>query len=216
MVRDSSRMWRSSSRAILTRALLLGACQAARDPAGPLLRQQSAARQGLLGPEVVQVPEQVIVEGGAHPNEPFAVIDQQPDLELDARQLGNRQPIKALPQRGTGDGERVDAIRLAALAAAAALPGHQPRRDPHHALAVDQQESLERARDVAAVLQRPYPLGAQPARPIHHGGEPALADVNGLVAEQLAGCRRDRGDRVRALVHVRTEHDHGLRPFHLD
>jgi len=38
----------------------------------------------------VQVPEQIVVECGAHPNEPFAVIDQQPDVELDAGQLGDR------------------------------------------------------------------------------------------------------------------------------
>ena len=37
-----------------------------------------------------------------------------------------------------------------------------------------------------------------------------------LLAEQLAGRRRDRGDRVRALVGVRTEHDHDLRPPPLD
>jgi hypothetical protein len=62
---------------------LLAACQAPCDPAGPLLRQQRAAGKRLLGPEVVQVPEQVVVERGAHPNEPFAMIDQQPDVELD-------------------------------------------------------------------------------------------------------------------------------------
>jgi hypothetical protein len=67
---------------------------------------------------------------------------------------------------------------------------------------------------MAAIFQRPHPLCTQPARPIHRDGEPALADVDGLVADQLPGSRRYRGDRVRALVHVRTEHDHGLRPFH--
>jgi hypothetical protein len=45
----------------------------------------------------VQVPEQVVIDGGAHANQTFAMIDQQPDLELDARQLRDRQPIHALP-----------------------------------------------------------------------------------------------------------------------
>jgi hypothetical protein len=128
----------------------------------------------------------------------------------------DRQPIKARPQRGAGDSERVDRVGLAAVAAAAPLAGHQPRRNPDDALATDQQEPRERAAHMPAVLRRPHPLGAQPARPIQHDGEPALADLDGLVAEQLAGCRRDRGDSVRALVHVRTEHHHGLRPLHLD
>ena len=44
----------------------------------------------------MQVQEQVVVERGAHPNEAFTMIDQQPDVELDARQLGDRQPIEAL------------------------------------------------------------------------------------------------------------------------
>jgi hypothetical protein len=38
----------------------------------------------------VPVPEQIVVERGAHPNEPCAVVDQQPDVELDAGQLGGR------------------------------------------------------------------------------------------------------------------------------
>ena len=58
----------------------------------------------------MQVPEQVVVERGAHPNEPFAVVDQQPDVELDAGQLGHRQPVNAFPERSAGDSHRVDAV----------------------------------------------------------------------------------------------------------
>src|SRR5439155_661638 len=52
------------------------------------------------------------------------------------------------------------------------------------------------------------------ACPIQRRGESAITDLDGLVAQQLAVDHRDRGDRVRALVHVRTEHDHDPRPFH--
>jgi hypothetical protein len=72
----------------------------------------------------VQVPEQVVVERGAHPDEPFAVIDQQPDVELDAGQLGHRQPVDAFAQRRAGDGEGIDAVGLAAITPGAALAGH--------------------------------------------------------------------------------------------
>ena len=119
------------------------------------------------------MPEQVVVERDAHPNEPFAVIDQQPDVELDAGQLGDRQPVQAFAQRRPGDGDRVDAVGLAAIAAGAALAGHQPRRDANDALAVDEQKPLEGARDVPAVLQRPDPLVAQAARPVQRRGEAA-------------------------------------------
>ena len=59
-----------------------------------------------------------------------------------------------------------------------------------------------------AVLQRPHPFAAEPARPEHQRSEALRADLDRLLAHQLAGGRRDRGDRVRALVGVRTEHDH--------
>jgi hypothetical protein len=162
----------------------------------------------------VQVPEQIVVERGAHPDEPFAVIDQQPDIQFDAGQLGHRQPLHALAQRRARDGERVDAVRLAAITAGATLSGHQPRRHADDPLAVDEQEPLKRARDVAAVLQRPDPFVAQAGGPIERRGEPAVTNLDRLVVEQLAGTRADGGEGVRALVQVRAEHDHGLRPFH--
>jgi hypothetical protein len=195
---------------------LLGAGQAAADPRRPLLREQRAARQRELGPEVVQVPEQVVVERDPHANEPFAVIDQQPDVELNSGQLGDRQAVQAFAQCGPADGDGVDAIGLAAIAAAAALARRQPRRDANHALATDEQKPLESSRDVPAVLQRPDPLAAQAASPVQGRGKAASADLDGLLSSHLAGRRADRGDRVRSLVHVRTEHDHDPVPFHLD
>ena len=92
------------------------------------LREQRAARQRQLGPEVVQVPEQVVVERDAHADEPFAVIDQQPDVELDAGQLGDRQrsrPSRSAARATASASIRSDLPRSRPLARA----GHQPRRD---------------------------------------------------------------------------------------
>src|SRR4051812_45038700 len=97
---------------------------------------------------------------------------------------------------------------------APALAGHQPGQDAQDPLAMDEQEPLERAGDAAAVLQRPDPLGAQAGGPIERRGEPAITDRDRRVAEQLASGRADGGEGVRALMHVRTDHDHRLRPFH--
>ena len=66
------------------------------------------------------MPEQVVVERDAHANEPFAVIDEQPDVELDSGQFGDRQALQAFSQRGAGDGDGIDAIGLAAIPPAAA------------------------------------------------------------------------------------------------
>jgi hypothetical protein len=133
---------------------------------------QRAPGEGLLGPEVVQVPEQVVVERGAHPHEPFAVIDQQPDVELDAGQLGDRQPLHALAQGRAGDGQRVDAVGLTAITAGAALAGHQPGRHANDALAADEQEPLEGTGHMATVLQRPHPTVAQPPGPLQPAANP--------------------------------------------
>ena len=77
-----------------------------------------------LGPEVVQVPLQRVVERDARADQPLAVVDQQPDVELRAGQRRRRQRLDARRQRGARDRERVDPIGLAALAARA------PRRRP--------------------------------------------------------------------------------------
>ncbi|MFN2466508.1 MAG: hypothetical protein ABR521_00015 [Gaiellaceae bacterium] len=68
---------------------------------------------------------------------------------------------------------------------------------------------------MAAVLERPHPLRAQPARPGERRAEPPISDPHEPVVHQLSGFAGNGGDRMRALVHVRTEHDHGFCPFHL-
>ena len=39
-------------------------------------------RLGELGPEIVRVPLQRVVEPDARPDQPFAMVDKQPDVEL--------------------------------------------------------------------------------------------------------------------------------------
>jgi hypothetical protein len=96
------------------------------------------------------------------------------------------------------------------------------RRGAHRPSAASRPE-LRARRGPAGTAQTPRrragsPPAPTPARcpgraPTERRREPAGADLHGLVAEQLTGRRGDRPDRVRALVHVRTEHDHGLRPL---
>src|SRR4029079_18801650 len=173
-------------------------------------REQRAAGERELGPEVVQVPLQRVVEPHALADQTVAMIDQQPHIELGPVKLRAWQLAEAFAQGRAGDGERVDAIGLTALARAAAGVAHELGRDPHHAFAAADQETLERAGDVSAILQRPRPLTAETPRPTQELREAASADSDGLLALQLAGARSDCGDRVRALVGVRTEHDHRL------
>ena len=142
----------------------------------------------------------------------LAMIDQQPQIELGPIQVGGRKRGEALAQRGPRDADRVDAVRLAARARALARLGHQVGRDAQHPLAALDQEPLDGPGHVPAVLQRPDALIAELARPRQQPAEPRAADLDRALAHQLAGRRADAGDRVRALVGVRAEHNHGSRP----
>src|SRR3954466_13239134 len=191
---------------------LLGPGQAPRDPRAPLLREQGATWQLELGPEVVELPQQRAVELDAVTNKAFAVVDEQAEVELGPVQMSGREGLQPLPQRGTGDVERVDRVGLAALAGAPARIGGQVRRNPQHALAALDQKSLQRPRHVPAVFKRPRPLAVDASRPSQQGAESAQADRDGLLAQEFAGRGRDGRDGVRTLVGVRAEHDHGPRP----
>ena len=103
---------------------LLGAREPAGDPRAPAAVEQRAARQLQLGPEVVQMPLQRVVERDALADQPLAVIDEQPQVELGTVQLRGRQRVQAFAQRRPGDRDRVDAVGLPAPASVA------PRRRP--------------------------------------------------------------------------------------
>jgi hypothetical protein len=76
------------------------------------------------------MPLQRAVELDAVADEALAVVDEQPQIELGPIQVRCRKGLQSLLQRGAGDVERVDRVRLAALARAFARVGGQVRRDP--------------------------------------------------------------------------------------
>ena len=131
------------------------------------------------------MPEHVVVERHSHLHQPLAVIDQQPDLKLGARQRSARQLVYAFAKRGARHGDGVDLIGLSALAAAASFTGHQPRGDPDDSFAVDQKKPLKGPRHVPAVLKRPDPLITQAPRPIQRRAKAALTDSHRLATKQL-------------------------------
>ena len=52
------------------------------------------------------MPLQRVIEPDALTNEPFAVIDQQPQIQLGPIQMRDRERLQALLQRGAGDTKR--------------------------------------------------------------------------------------------------------------
>jgi hypothetical protein len=168
---------------------LLCAGQAAADPRTPLAVKQRAARDLEVGPEVVQMPLQRVVDRHARPNEPFAVIDQQPQIELGPVQMRGRQRVQTFSQGGPGDGERVDAVGLAATARLAPRRSRQCAVNAQHAFAALDQKPLQRPRDMPAVFDRPHAIVAQAARPSQEACGALGARQDGLLTEQLTRHR---------------------------
>jgi hypothetical protein len=52
--------------------------------------------------------------------------------------------------------------------------------------------SIEPARDLLAVLDRPHPLIIEPARPFDRGQVPRLVSIDLTMAADLAGAHVDR------------------------
>jgi len=148
----------------------------------------------------VQVPAQVVAQRSALRDETFAVIDEQSDVKFRAGQLRDWQRVDAFSQRGAGDRDGVDEVGFARFARRLACADGQLGRDPKHGLAASEQEPLERAGDVPAVLDRPDMLGAVAARPGEQDVEGTLASRYRALAEDAPRRRLDCGDGVRTLM----------------
>jgi hypothetical protein len=190
---------------------LLPAAEAIAETIEPATAIETAGRQLKFGLELVQVPTQAVLRPRALADQVLAVVEQQPDLAPGTLQRGRRQ--RRLAQRRPRDRHRVDRVRLAALPRRAARPRHQLRRHPHHPLAAREQETLERDRDVPAILQRPQPLPAQRARPAKQLLVAPTASLHRPLATHLARPARKGGGAVALLVRINSDYDHSRSPF---
>ncbi len=152
----SSRRRRSSSRAMRTR--IVCSARASRRPIRVLHVFENSAPPGSRSSGHCRCQSSVLLGLDAMAHEAFAVVAEQPQVQLRSGQLRGRKGLQALLQRGAGHGEGVDRVRLAALAGAPACLRGQVRRDPQHPLAALDEKPLERPGDVPAVLTRPHPL----------------------------------------------------------
>ena len=103
--------------------------------------------------ELMQMPTQPLLRPPPLVDEIIAMIDQQ--LQVTKRLLVRARATQPrLPQRGPGDGERVDRVRLAARPSCTTLGRHQLRRHPHELLADSKELSFERAGQLPAIFER--------------------------------------------------------------
>ena len=83
-------------------------------PAGDL-QLPASADQGTLrdlpaGPQIVQLPAQLVDQPGPRVQEPLPMHAQKPDLELGSRQPRRRERVQPLAQRRARHRERIDRI----------------------------------------------------------------------------------------------------------
>jgi hypothetical protein len=112
------------------------------------------------------MPQQRAVELDAMANQSFAVVDQEPQVQLRSVQVRGGEGLQALLQRDAGDVDRVDRVGLAAPAGAPAALCRQVRRDPQLPLATPDEKPLQRPGDVPTVLKRPHTVAIETARPL--------------------------------------------------
>ena len=219
-MRVSSRMRRSSSRAIRTRAVCSARVEAPGDALLPAAAWISARGRNLeVGPAVVQVPAQVVDQRACAARR--GARDDRPATGHRARgpaSCATGSVSRPSRDRGPGDRDGVDRDRTCRArvpsgarrpsASGATRTTRSPRRE---------QEALQRPGDVAAVLDRPHPLAVRGRAPTPAGHQTSAAwPCTVAVGEHAAGRGVDRGQRVRVLVGVRPDHDHLHRPFDWD
>ena len=159
------------------------------------------------------MPAQPLLVPGSSRDQVLAMVDEQANVECRAVQVRAREVVESLLERSAGDAEGVDRVGLAALAGRAASAGHVLRGDAHDPLPAGDEEPLEGAGHVPAVLERPDSLGVERSRPAQQLAEAALARRRCQFPARARGERVDRRARVRALVGVRPDHDHLHSPF---
>ena len=86
--------------------VLLGACQAPRDPRAPLAVEQRAPGQLELRPQIMQVPLQRVVERAARADEALHLKIQRLAIR-DVPQAGGDAPAEIVPRLLGGDGGRL-------------------------------------------------------------------------------------------------------------
>ena len=153
----------------------------------------------------MEVPAQAVLGPCPLGDEILAVVDEETDLALDPVERRDRE---VLAHGCPGDGEGIDRVALAGLTRGTAGAGHELRMDPDDRLAGDEQVARQAATEVAAVLDRPAPLGEAtgPADELEVAGG---GGDHGLLGDLPAGpVGRHRG--LAALVRIDPDDDHLL------
>ena len=116
-------------------------------------------------------------------------------------------------ERRPGDRQRIDRVRLAIRPCRVPGVGHQLRWHPAHQFTSAQQVAFEKAGQMPAVLDRPYPFRAELVSPDPQPGVLFARGFLGRDLAELAAEMVDRDDGVGALVRIDPQCHHDGSPF---
>ena len=159
------------------------------------------------------MPAQLVRESGDLVDVPFAMVAEQTNLHSGLIEERAGKAIDALSEDRSGDRAGVDLVRLAGLALPATGQAHELRRDPDDTLPRGHERTLEMVGYVPAVLQCPHHIRVELPRPLQRLTMRSVVSGDLTLAYDLAGPGVDGSERVRALVGIRSDHNHLLGPF---
>src|ERR1700758_5337053 len=152
-------------------------------------------------------PKQPVDRRRALRHKIFPTIHQQ--LQL-TRHLVMRSDRKiGFTQKRPRHRQRIDRIGFTPGTCRGPHLSHQLRRHPHHLLTGREQVALQPRRQMPAILDRPHHLGPETFTSPHHRlGMPDTGRRNDLLPD-LAPSPIHRNKRVRALVNIGPNNNHG-------
>ena len=148
--------------------------------------------------ELVQVPAQPALDARPFRDEIVAMVSQEAQLTRLPIQLCHREV--GLPEGSSGDGQSIDRVGLAPLAAAPPSPSHKPGRDAYDGLAGPKEVGLKSPGNMPAVFQGKDPLW--PRLNPRHGLQVPFRRCRHRALAQLAARLVDGNECVRALVRI--------------
>jgi hypothetical protein len=153
------------------------------------------------------MPAEPVDRGRALPHQVLTMVHQQLELPGGVVVGGDRQV--GLAQHRPGHGQGIDRVGLAPRAGGAPLLGHQLHRHPHHLLPRVEKVGLQSGGQVSAVLDPPDQVFTEPLDGPADRLVVALAVRLGRQLGQLPAGVVDGDERVRALVDIGSNDNHG-------
>jgi hypothetical protein len=152
-------------------------------------------------------PQQPVDRCRALGHKDFPTVHQQ--LQLPRYLIVGSDRQVGFTQKCPRHRQRIDRIRLTPSACRSPSLRHQFRRHPHDTLPGAEQITFQPRRQMPAILDRPHHLGAEAFPGPHHRLAMTRGGRRNDLLGEFAADFVDRDERVRALVYIGSNYNHG-------